>query len=945
MAKFTWLESDNLQHEVSSADVSAVRATGRDPIPGILRDPEVADVLEIASVQTMRPRPRVRSTAAAPPEVAVKVEVDDGSDYLMLVRHPSGALTFHDGTVVSGNVKRSGARPETYTIEFRAKVARTIDDDVRRGVFDSLVDAVVDAIVVKIKEVIAETAVDLAEMAIWKLLRRKEGLFSLAPGVDGLSLTPVRGKMKPGPGKRALLFIHGTFSTTQGSFGDLTDPDFFRRLTKVYGDAIYGFEHFSVSVTPEKNALDILKKLPAAGIEVDVVTHSRGGLVLRTLAERASELAGGERFRLGRAVLIACPNEGTPLATPERWKNTVGWLANVLDMFPPNPVTSNIAMVAHWITWFAKTAVKAAEGLDAMNAKGTQINTLNKAPSPVPGKYSALVSNFTPDRRLWARALDLGVDFFFASANDLVVPTENGWRIDRALLSIPDEQVGAYGRGGNLDPGATQVHHVNFFARPETKKFILRGLSGQPQRLPRFDRNAALPTRRGGSAPAAEPVALLSAAQAATPQQDIGVSPDQEPPVQSGRAVAAQPHSSIFELIVLDPGQISDLVDGAVAPVAGVNTPFLYASYDGARVMVPFQFKNAHIPPKTGDDLVDKHLESRVREMRERWSDLFGYDRRVKSVLDGEKSARPLSDAELELFGELLFETLLPDKVRRLYDVARTRETEKLFLIFTSMIPWVFDMPWEFARDEERGTYLATEDVHFIRNVLTPTPVEKLPPVRQLRMLVVTAEPEDQRRVSAAEEAARLHYALRDLADEGLVEFETLERATASKFHQAIALGNYDIVHFIGHGYWSKSSGEAGLVLEDPSGQSSFLGGRALCEVMTGRGIRLVFLNACDTGRSRRSPDHDRQSLTGVAQDIFGRGVPNVIANQFPVGDRAAVSFARAIYHYLANGKSVAQAVREARIATNYERGGKNMDWAVPVVYARNPESKIVKGV
>jgi len=41
------------------------------------------------------------------------------------------------------------------------------------------------------------------------------------------------------------------------------------------------------------------------------------------------------------------------------------------------------------------------------------------------------VSNYQPDGALWQRAVDAGVDWFFGSANDLVVPTEGGWLIDR----------------------------------------------------------------------------------------------------------------------------------------------------------------------------------------------------------------------------------------------------------------------------------------------------------------------------------------------------------------------------------------------------------------------------------------------------------------------------------------------------------------------------------
>ena len=63
--------------------------------------------------------------------------------------------------------------------------------------------------------------------------------------------------------------------------------------------------------------------------------------------------------------------------------------------------------------------------------------------------------------------LDIGLDQFFGSANDLVVPSEGGWRIDRSGSTfIPGARIGCFGQGGNL-PGES-VTHVNIFAQPGT---------------------------------------------------------------------------------------------------------------------------------------------------------------------------------------------------------------------------------------------------------------------------------------------------------------------------------------------------------------------------------------------------------------------------------------------------------------------------------------------
>ena len=49
-------------------------------------------------------------------------------------------------------------------------------------------------------------------------------------------------------------------------------------------------------------------------------------------------------------MLVASPNEGTPLATPKRWDDTVGWFANILEMFPDNPFTTGASFVGTTVT-------------------------------------------------------------------------------------------------------------------------------------------------------------------------------------------------------------------------------------------------------------------------------------------------------------------------------------------------------------------------------------------------------------------------------------------------------------------------------------------------------------------------------------------------------------------------------------------------------------------
>jgi hypothetical protein len=69
--------------------------------------------------------------------------------------------------------------------------------------------------------------------------------------------------------------------------------------------------------------------------------------------------------------------------------------------------------------------------------------------------------------------------------------------------------------------------------------------------------------------------------------------------------------------------------------------------------------------------------------------------------------------------------------------------------------------------------------------------------------------------------------------------------------------------------------------------------------------------------------------------------MPAVVANQFSVRDDAATEFSQHFYWALAQGSTLASAAREARIAVNYSSDHDTIDWAIPVVYARDPEGRL----
>jgi hypothetical protein len=855
---------------------------------------------EVVEEFVAEPSAAVRRGVTPPGALDFSYDLADGEAAVLAIRHPSGALTFH---LPVESTRRGPAQPSR--VRFSVTIHSTDAETGRRG----LVSKAVKAILIKVGKVVADKAVSFIlpklaaafEKKVWSRRGLQEGWLRVTR--EGLTAGELLLET-PGSTERGLLFIHGTFSNAASAFSGLAASNFFERIAPTYGDRIFAFNHFTISRTPEENALMLLRTLPDKTFNFDVITHSRGGLILRNLVERTAELGPtARRFSLGRAVLVASPNDGTPLATPTRWQDTVGWIANLLELFPENPFTTGAEFVANAIVWMARHASGDLPGLHSMDGAGDLISQLQAPPGPPPDAYSALVANYNPTANVLQRMLDTGVDQFFGSANDLVVPSEGGWRVDNSGIPfIPGSRIGCYGPGGNLAPDS--VTHVNFFSHQETVDFLVTALMGQPQPLVPVDPSRPLPDRRllrstGG-------VAAVAAAA----------------PAPRGPLIAPKAAPDRAARFTAEGGPVlaSDTLHLIVMPRTDSDNRHsqILAHYGSARVLEDF------------------FLSGTTTNAGKRWQTIIANNESIKKYVNEGQGHMP--DAKtLQEFGKVLFETLFPGAVRRLYDTARSlQRSERLNVILTSTIPWVADKPWEFAYDPVRKTSLATEELHFIRNVMTAVPAEMIDDRKRLRILVASSQPVSVGKLSIEEEEAVIRRGFEPLREAGLADVEVLARATPSSLHGYVSTGRFSVVHFIGHGEYDANEDRGFLIFQDEQGNPYRVDDRSAREILCGREIRLVFLNACETGQGGRADFN-----SGVAPALVAGGVPIVVANQYKVLDTSATFFAQHFYWSLAQGMGVGEAAREARIAVNYSLSGESIDWAVPVVYARDPNSRL----
>lgn len=252
-------------------------------------------------------------------------------------------------------------------------------------------------------------------------------------------------------GGRALLMVHGTFSRSHLAFGHLPTP-FMEELHRRYGGRVFAFDHFTLSHDPRENVRRFLAAVPeAASLDLDIICHSRGGLVSRMLSEKQSEFSlGSRKLRVGKVVFVGAPNAGTGLADPANLNNVLDVFTNLLNFLPDNGVTDVMTMIVSVLKQVATGAMAGLEGLQSMRPDGEFAKWMNTGARVGDTKYYALSANVTPkDPGLKHFVISRGLNKLIKGDNDFVVPTrgvfaENGsgfFPIEDKLVLEGDEAV------------------------------------------------------------------------------------------------------------------------------------------------------------------------------------------------------------------------------------------------------------------------------------------------------------------------------------------------------------------------------------------------------------------------------------------------------------------------------------------------------------------------
>ena len=259
-------------------------------------------------------------------------------------------------------------------------------------------------------------------------------------------------------GGRALLFVHGTFSRAHTAFSALP-KEWVGTLHEKYGGRVFALDHYTLSHDPRQNVNWFFEQQPdGVALDLDIVCHSRGGLVSRLLSEKLAELNVGSRdVRIGSIVFVGAPNAGTILTNTDRIGDLIDTWTNILNFIPDAGASDVIAAIVTVAKQLAVGAVGGLKGLQSMRPGGDFAKWLNAGPRAGDTRYFALTSDYTPgEPGLRDFAKNRLMDTIFKGPNDLVVPTDGVYAENGSGFFPIEDRV--------VFTGTDAVAHTDFFS-------------------------------------------------------------------------------------------------------------------------------------------------------------------------------------------------------------------------------------------------------------------------------------------------------------------------------------------------------------------------------------------------------------------------------------------------------------------------------------------------
>ncbi|WP_434926326.1 DUF7379 domain-containing protein [Shewanella sp. HL-SH2] len=281
-------------------------------------------------------------------------------------------------------------------------------------------------------------------------------------------------------GKRVLLFVHGIISSSKGAFDALTESNegfCWQTLSDAYGGRVLAYDHWTLSKSTFENAQHLLTLLPD-NITIDVICHSRGAGVVRSLLESDALKAKCEakNLKFDKVCFVAGACEGSALAKPEMVDRLFKTHAAINRLLSPSAKLS--AGVWSQIVKLIFRGFQELPGTDCLNPEGDWINKLKASQYTRANHYYYIRANFDAKNTIVNVVDEAFIDrlVFEGLGNDVVVPFE-GAGMNQNYLDGVVNKTNLIEFGDESD-AQSEVWHITFFASNKVQKKLTETFVG-----------------------------------------------------------------------------------------------------------------------------------------------------------------------------------------------------------------------------------------------------------------------------------------------------------------------------------------------------------------------------------------------------------------------------------------------------------------------------------
>lgn len=378
---------------------------------------------------------------------------------------PDGAVSFGIGDQVSNILQfpfrrliRSEPTPPETVSETDAAVSFGIGDMLAKATESTKIQHVLHILKTPVEQTILNKVAEQEPVPQVFLVNRDGN-----PGEPLIGANAWRSRFDPAKEHRVLLFIHGFTSNVEKSL-----PREWMKAFAPHYDAVIAYDHPTIAYDPLHNAQILLEQIPDdIRLNTDIIVHSRGGLVSRSLVEL---LPATPKLAIRKLLTCGSPHGGTALAQRKNWDRLISIGLTTTSWFS---AISGVGVALTFAPILLELIMRAASqyifdlpGLQAMDPDSEFLKRLNTTSGDAAlsqqVQYAAISSTF-PTSSIRQKSfrdalLTMSMQAFIGEPNDLVVPTESMSHIDPGTSLL--------GSVYHVD-----VNHFGYFDIPNIQNF------------------------------------------------------------------------------------------------------------------------------------------------------------------------------------------------------------------------------------------------------------------------------------------------------------------------------------------------------------------------------------------------------------------------------------------------------------------------------------------